>query len=149
MRLNTKVRYGLRTMIEIAMNAGNKGMLQKEISRNQDIPNKYLDKIIADLKSAGLIVNVSGKKSGYRLARPAREITLYDIYQASEGKILLIECLNDDTGCCRNEVCASQEYWYALNTEIEAILYSKNLDSLAKRQKQFDQQSRGTLDFQI
>ncbi len=149
MRLNTKVRYGLRTMIELAMHGGTAGMLQKDIAERQDIPIKYLDKIIADLKSAGLISNVGGKKSGYKLSREAKSITIYDIYQASEGKIVLLQCLNENTDCCRNERCASQDYWNSLNTEIEALMYGKNLESLAKLQKKLDEQSINNIEFQI
>ncbi|HRS19749.1 MAG TPA: Rrf2 family transcriptional regulator, partial [Bacteroidales bacterium] len=67
MKLNTKTRYGLRAIIEIAMNSSEHGVLQKDIAKTQNISNKYLDQIIAELKSADLIVNTGGKKSGYRL----------------------------------------------------------------------------------
>ena len=77
MKFNTKTRYGLRTMLELALNAEREeGTFQKEIAENQDVSVKYLDHIIADLKSAGLIVNTGGKKSGDRLNRPPEEISL-------------------------------------------------------------------------
>src|SRR5690554_4558994 len=84
MKITTKTRYGLRAMIEIARETNEQGILQKEIARRQDLSNKYLDQIILGLKLADLIMNVHGKKSGYILARPAEEITLFDIYQAFE-----------------------------------------------------------------
>lgn len=62
MKLNTKVRYGLRTMLEIALQEDNKGVFQKDIAKNQQISEKYLDLIIASLKANGLIANTSGKK---------------------------------------------------------------------------------------
>jgi len=82
MKLNTKVRYGLRAMIEIAAHPN--GILQKEISVNQSISTKYLDQIIASLKAAGLVIRVSGKSSGYKLTRNQEEISVYDIYKAFE-----------------------------------------------------------------
>ena len=60
MRMNTKVRYGLRAMIEIGSKEQTSGILQKEISEIQEIPLRYLDSIITDLRNAGLIVNFSG-----------------------------------------------------------------------------------------
>lgn len=149
MKLNTKVRYGLRTMIELAMNVGDSGLLQKEISERQDIPLKYLDKIISELKSAELIVNVAGKKSGYILARNPARISVYDVYRAFEGKLAIIQCINETISCCRSEQCASQEFWDKLNTEIEASLISMTLDKLAKRQKELDSKQVELLNFQI
>ena len=149
MKMNTKVRYGLRTMIELAMNAGNSGLLQKDISERQDISIKYLDKIISELKSAELIMNVAGKKSGYILSRDASEITVNDIYRAFEGKLTIIQCLNEKSLCCRNDQCASQEFWIKLNTEIEATLLYTTLKSLSVRQKHLDIEQVQSLNFQI
>ena len=151
MKVNTKIRYGLRTMIEIAMNAGTTGLLQKEISERQGIPIKYLDKIIAELKAANLILNVNGKRSGYRLAQPANKITVYDIYKTFEGRVAVINCLYEDAegNCCRNMECASQEFWHVLSTEMEATLHSKTLDKLVKRQMQLENENNAVMSYQI
>src|SRR5690554_4117050 len=103
MKITTKTRYGLRAMIEIARETNKQGILQKEIARRQDLSNKYLDQIVLGLKLADLIMNVHGKKSGYILARPAEEITLFDIYQAFEPPFHLVDCL------APNYVCRSEE----------------------------------------
>ena len=63
MKFSTKTRYGIRTMIEIGMQKGNKGILQKDISERQCISNKYLDAIMHSLKTAGLIKTLKGKKA--------------------------------------------------------------------------------------
>jgi DNA-binding IscR family transcriptional regulator len=57
MKINTKIRYGLRTMLEIAKAPDNEGILQKDIAKNQNISLKYLDSIISSLKLKGLIHN--------------------------------------------------------------------------------------------
>ena len=84
MKMNTKVRYGLRAMIEMNTNESSSGILQKDISEIQEIPLKYLDSIISGLKNAGLIVNYSGKSSGYVITKQPAEISVYDIYRAFE-----------------------------------------------------------------
>ena len=72
MKFNTKTRYGVRVVFELALNVNKEGgTLQKEIAESQHVSIKYLDHIISSLKKAGLISNVGGKKSGYVLARPA------------------------------------------------------------------------------
>lgn len=149
MKLNTKIRYGLRTMIEIAMNAGQTGLLQKDIAERQEIPVKYLDKIIAVLKAAEFIVNVGGKKSGYILAKEASNISVHDIYKAFEGRLAIIQCVNENTICCRDNECASQEFWEFLNSEIQNTLINKTLDQLAVRQKELDLAKQKASNYQI
>ena len=83
MKFNTKTRYGVRVVLELALNAEREGgTFQKEIAESQDVSVKYLDHIIASLKKAGLIHNVGGKKSGYVLTKSPHEISIYDVYSA-------------------------------------------------------------------
>lgn len=132
MKFNTKTRYGLRTILELSLNENNsEGILQKEISKNQDVSVRYLDHIIASLKAAGLIVNVGGKKSGYRLARPAGEISIYDIYLAFEGEMAIIDCLVADKECPQQKSCVLRGYWCDLNNTIKSSMKSMNMETLA------------------
>ncbi len=136
MKFNTKTRYGLRTMLELAVNADNdEGTFQKEIAKNQDVSVKYLDHIIADLKAAGLVVNVGGKKSGYRLNKPAEEITIYDIYLAFEDELAIIDCLKIKGECPKEGTCVLKEYWCDLNQSIRSSMVSQNLKELAEKHR--------------
>jgi len=127
MRINSKIRYGLRTMIEIASSTELTGMLQKDIAKNQHISLKYLDPIILALKMKGLIVNSRGKGSGYRLTRPPEEITMLDIYTAFE-QIVVIECINNLNFCDRSmHDCKGRNFWNEFKIDFEAILIKKNL----------------------
>ena len=132
MKFNTKTRYGLRTILELSLNENNsEGIFQKEISKNQDVSVRYLDHIIASLKAAGLIINVGGKKSGYRLTRPAREISIYDIYLAFEGEMAIIDCLIPDKECPQRKSCVLRGYWCDLNNTIKSSMKSMNMETLA------------------
>ena len=136
MKFNTKTRYGLRTMLELTLKEDSEeGTLQKEIAENQDVSVKYLDHIIADLKAAGLIVNVGGKKSGYRLNKPAEEITIYDIYVAFENELVIIDCLHINGECPKKGKCVLKEYWCELNQSIKTSMKSQNLKDLAEKHK--------------
>ena len=115
MKLNTKVRYGLRTMLEIASAEKNKGVFQKDISKNQKISEKYLDQIIASLKTAGLIINIGGKKSGYILKKPKHKITVYDVYRAFEPELSIVHCIERPADCEMSKECIVTEYWCGLN----------------------------------
>lgn len=131
MKINTKVRYGLRAMIEISTNSFNVGMLQKEISENQNIPIKYLDTIISGLRNAGLIINHAGKSSGYILSKPSDQITIYDIYRAFEPELELVNCRCATNECKRLNICPTKDYWFELNYKIKQIMKSSTLDKIA------------------
>lgn len=134
MKINTKIRYGLRTMIAIACCDEPRGILQKEISVKQDISNKYLDAIVASLKSKGLITNFRGKGSGYKLTRPAEQITMYDIYTAFEP-IVVVECLENPEFCALECCCAANKYWTEMKLDFAKMLRSKTLSSIAGNER--------------
>jgi Rrf2 family protein len=115
MKINTKVRYALRAIIEMAKPENKYGILQKDISVNQDISYKYLDPIIKGLKDYGLIKNVNGKKSGYILAKTSDKISVLDVYNAFEDKFSLIDCLIGTGRCKREPICEARIFWQDLN----------------------------------
>ncbi len=128
MKMNTKIRYGLRAMIEISRHKSSSGTLQKEISAVQGIPLKYLDSIITGLRNAGLILNYSGKRSGYILSKHPNEITVYDIYRAFEPELNLVHCSDRGNECTRLNNCDATGYWSDLNDQIKNLMQSSTLD---------------------
>ncbi|NJK85921.1 MAG: Rrf2 family transcriptional regulator [Bacteroidales bacterium] len=129
MKFSTKTRYGLRAMLEIALNHAEGGIFQKDISVNQEISNKYLDHIIHALKVAQLITK-KGKKGGYILARDPSDISVYDINNAFEPGICVIECLEKSNNCSRETGCRVKGFWSKLNNIIIAYLKSTTLEDL-------------------
>lgn len=129
MKVNTKIRYGLRTIIEIATCQEPNGILQKDIANRQDLSVKYLDTIIISLKLKGLIANSRGKGSGYKLARPVEEITMLDIYTAFEP-VTFVDCINNISFCDRADICTTRNFWCMLRNETEELLRSKKLSQI-------------------
>lgn len=130
MKVNTKIRYGLRTMIEIANSQDENGVLQKDIAQNQNISYKYLDSIISALKLKGLIINSKGKGSGYRLTKDPKDITMYEIYTAFE-QIAVVECINNNGFCIRSKHdCKANSYWNEFRLEFQKLLMSKTLEEI-------------------
>jgi Rrf2 family protein len=134
MKVNTKIRYGLRAMIAIACCDEPKGLLQKEIAEKQKLSNKYLDSIVSSLKSKGLITTYRGKGSGYKLSRPANLITMYDIYTAFEP-IAVVECLDNPEFCEFECCCAANKYWSEMKQDFIRILKNKNLEEIAHKER--------------
>ena len=102
----------MRCMIEIAVAPKGKGILQKEISRNQNLSRKYLDHIIVSLKSSGIVANSAGRGGGYRLGKNAANISVYDVYQSFEPHLNIVNGVGED--CTANNYCAAREYWQEL-----------------------------------
>ena len=140
MKFNTKTRYGIRTMLELALHPEGKGVYQKEIAENQDISFKYLDQLISALKAAGLIANAGGRMSGYVLAKDPANTSMYDIYKAFEPGLVLAECVADTNNCIRNRSCAVKEFWRGLNKLVIEYMESTSLRALAENQKMLNQE---------
>ncbi len=150
MKINTKTRYAIRTMIEIALHQTMRkgGILQKEIARKQHISEKYLDQIIASLKTAGLIKNAAGKKSGYILNLPFENISVYDIFKAFNANLEIVECLEEGKECESSQTCPVKEYWNELNDSIIMDMKNKTLSELVKQQEKLRNRHSG-IDYQI
>jgi Rrf2 family protein len=131
MKLNTKVRYGLRALIEVALE-GETGLHQKDVAERQSIPLKYLDPIVAGLKMKGLIRNLKGKGSGYILAKPANEISVYDVYCAFEPELAIVECLMEPNSCDLKGECRVNGFWKEMNNDIKDKMSQKKLSEFLK-----------------
>lgn len=142
MLINTKIRYGLRTLVELALPNNESGILQKDIAKNQQISDKYLDTIISALKIAGLIRNIGGKKSGYVLMRPANEISVLDVYRTFESGPCLVPCLKNPNACDRKAECGATGYWRKLNKTIEKHMKSTTIDKLAKKEQTLNKKKK-------
>ena len=133
MKISTRTRYGVRAMIEIARGEPDRGVFQKEIAINQSLSLKYLDHIIHALKTARLIINAKGKKSGYILTRKPSEITVFDIHRAFEPGICLVDCLSGTYKCDLSHGCMARGFWGELNNLILSYFRSVTLDDLMNR----------------
>ena len=145
MKINTKTRYGMRAIMELAQNKTRQVIHQKDISENQGISYKYLDQIIAGLKSSGLTASVSGKKSGYRLTRDPEQITVYDIYTAFNPELAIVECLSGEGICAKDARCASRDFWTGLNSVIVNYLKSTTINDLVGKQDEINIEQEGLI----
>ena len=92
MKLSTKGRYGLRALIDLALYSENETVSIASISARQNISESYLEQLIAKLRKAGLVTSVRGAGGGYKLAKPASEISVGDILRALEGSLDAVKC---------------------------------------------------------
>lgn len=126
MKVSTKGRYALRTMIDLAerQQSGCAAYVPlKEIAERQDIELKYLEQIAALLKKDGLIQGVRGNNGGYRLVRPPSEYTVREILQVTEGSLVPVACMETPSNLCpRHTFCKTFPFWETLDAHIGAFL---------------------------
>jgi Rrf2 family protein len=92
--MSKKCKYALKALIRLSGDFGGGQLLTDEIARAENIPKKFLEQILLDLKRAGYVRSKQGTKGGYRLVRDPRQITLAEIYRLFDGAIALVPCVS-------------------------------------------------------
>lgn len=131
MKISTKGRYALRTMLELAKNQGNKPLPVKEISARQDISDKYLEQIIAVLNKAGYVKSVRGPQGGYILLKDPKDCTVGMILRLTEGSLAPVECLEYEKNTCpRKDTCATVKVWEKIDSAVKNVVDNITLEDL-------------------
>ena len=132
MKLSTRARYGARAMVELAKTPGASRSV-RDVARNQRVSAKYLEHIMASLKSAGLVEAVRGLNGGYTLARGPGEIRLSDVILALEGPLAPVDCVSGVRDCPMAADCPTREVWAELKRSIMLTLDRVTLKDLVDR----------------
>lgn len=139
MKLSTKSRYGLRVLLQIAIDSEKKRIVTgRELARRQEISEPYLEQIMIPLKNSGTISTVRGCRGGYRLKKPPSEITVLSVIEIFEGDLHLVRCRDSHSPCPRHEYCITSKIWMELTESIREKADSINLEllmNMAKEQK--------------
>ena len=136
MKLSTRTRYGVRAILELAENY-DKGPLQlKAIAEHQEISFKYLEQLMAVLKSAGIVRSVRGPSGGYVLAKSPNEINVSDCFNCLEGPVITTECVDNSSFCTRTVDCIARGLWTDVQNTVMDLLHSITLQSLIDRAEQ-------------
>ena len=133
MKLSTRTRYAVRAIIELAQNQNNRPLQLKIIAERQDISVKYLEQLMAVLRTAGFVRSVRGSKGGYVLAKAPDQIKLNEVVHQLEGPVTTVECVEDEDCCTRSADCASRYLWMQVEQAIEKVLQSVTLQDLVDR----------------
>jgi len=140
-RISTKGRYGTRLMVALASQFGKSPVLLKEIAKQEEISEGYLQHIVDALKGAGLIHSNRVGHGGYTLARSPAEITLREVLGVLEGSISLVECVEKPELCTRSKTCVTREVWAELSRTIAGTLNGITLDDMINRKAERNEQS--------
>ena len=136
MKLSTKGRYGLRALIDLALYSENETVSIASISARQNISESYLEQLIAKLRKAGLVTSVRGAGGGYKLAKPASEISVGDILRALEGSLKAVECPGERAdGCEESSFCVTKYVWERMNASIQKTVDEIRLSDLIRESR--------------
>src|SRR6476661_5793690 len=130
MRLSAKADYALRASLELAA-AGEGHVKAEALARAQDIPLRFLEQILLDLKHAGLVASQRGADGGYWLAKQPAEVSLADVIRAVEGPLANVRGMRPEELEYTGSAAALRDVFVALRANIRAVLEDVTLADVA------------------
>ncbi|MGZ4963199.1 MAG: RrF2 family transcriptional regulator [Limisphaerales bacterium] len=141
MQITRAGEYGVLGMMYLARRgngASRKTAMIDEVSRAEKVPKSFLAKIFQNLARAGLVKSVRGAGGGFVLAKAASEITVLEIVESIEGKIVFQRCKQDKPDCKHVGGCALCGLFEQAQDGLKDVLTRTTLDDLIKRQEHLD-----------
>jgi len=138
--ISNRCKYALKSLIYIASQDKDKSVLSSEISKEENIPKKFLENILRDLKNAQFLTSRRGARGGYRLNKNPEEVTLIEIIRLMDGPIALLPCISlmyhqtCDT-CLSEESCTIRDVFVEVRDATLSVYQKTTLAALAKREK--------------
>ena len=139
-RITTKVRYGLRALLQIAVTYDGNPVPLSQIAESQEISRKYLEQLVASLRKADLIGSRKGVRGGYYLVKEPKDISLWDVFCTLEGRSPLVECIPHPDTCDRSDFCTTRGIWALLDGKLQEFWMSFNLQDLIDRLPEIEQE---------
>ncbi len=123
----------MTAMLDLAYHSQNKPVTLTDIATRQTISLSYLEQLFARLRKAGMVKGVRGPGGGYRLSRPADDISIADIIAAVDEQVDSTKC-GGKGDCQNNQPCLTHDLWTGLSEQIRQYLQGISLGSLLKKE---------------
>lgn len=137
MKLSTKGRYGLRAMIDLALNSKGEQVALYSIAERQNISVSYLEQVFSILRKSGLVNSIKGAQGGYMLADNPSDITVGKILRALEGNLSIVDYSSEDLEEDKKSVeyCLRINVWEKINDSINNVVDNLTLEDLVEEYK--------------
>ena len=132
MRVSAKVDYALRACIELATAEDGAHVKGERIAQAQEVPLKFLENILGDLRHAGIVRSQRGVEGGYWLARPPEEITVAEVIRAVEGPIANVRGIGPEQVEYAGSAERLREVWIAVRANLRAVLEHVTIADVAR-----------------
>ena len=144
MELNTRGRYAVMAMADLARQSQAGAVPLSAIAERQRLSLPYLEQIFVRLRRAGLVESARGRSGGYRLGRPAKDIPVGEIMRAVEEETRMTRCNDDGVACLGEQRCLTHSLWHALGDHIAKFLWRNSLqDVIDGVPRSFDAPGKG------
>lgn len=152
MKLSLRGEYALRALLVLGLKHDQPLVRIQAISAEQNIPKRFLEQILNDLKSAGLVQSKRGVAGGYRLARPPEQITLASVVRHVEGALAPVSCVSqrfyEKCSCPDESRCAIRDVMQEIREAVVRIAERVTIAELCERSRKLNQEP-SPLDFVI
>jgi Rrf2 family protein len=153
MKLSLRGAYALRALLVLGLNYGDGVVRIQTISEQQNIPKKFLDQILNDLKSIGVVASKRGAAGGYRLARPPQEICLATVVRHIEGALAPVSCASErfyERCTCPDETrCPIREVMREVREAVVEIMERSTVADLCEKARQLARPAYSSPDYVI
>ena len=130
MRISAKEDYAVRAALELAATDGGP-LTREQIAQAQDIPTAFLQNILVELRHAEIVEAQRGREGGFRLARPAAEISVADVVRAVTGPLATVRGVRPPAIAYTKDAEPLREVWIALRANIRSVLEHVTVADLA------------------
>jgi Rrf2 family protein len=128
------LRYGLRFLINIAPSYGSGEIISiSQVSKEEDISNKYLEQIISSFVKAGIIKGSRGKGGGYSIIKDPKNLTVYDIACSLGEDFTFINCVRNRNSCKNQPDCGANDLWSEMSNAVTEIFKKHTLFELVEK----------------
>jgi Rrf2 family protein len=131
MHVTAKADYAVRAVIELASGDSDSPRKVDELARAQSIPVSFLENILTQLRSAGLVRSQRGPEGGYWLAKPPEEVNLAQVIRAVEGPLVGVRGLRPEEVSYNGSAESLQQVWLALRANLRKVLEHVTLADVA------------------
>ncbi len=130
MHISAKADYAVRALVELAASSDGGYVTVESLAARQNLPPKFLETIFTELRKDGVVISRRGVDGGYRLARPAREVSVADIIRAVDGPLAAVRGLRPEDTEYDGAATALPHVWIALRVAVRDVLENVSLSDL-------------------
>jgi Rrf2 family protein len=153
MKLSLRGEYALRALVVLGLNHGREVVRIQTISQQQNIPKRFLEQILNDLRSAGILESKRGLAGGYRLRVPPEQITLASVVRLIEGPLAPVSCVSEKfyerCSCPDENTCGIRSIMKEVRDAIVDILEKVTVAQLCERVRKLQCEQANPIDYVI
>lgn len=132
MKLSTRSRYGLKAVVDLAVEYGEGPVTLGQLARAQGISEAYLEQLLRALRRSGIVETARGAQGGYALSQPPEKISVGAVLSVLEGSTAVVDCVDTESSGCENAcICSARPLFLKLQNKIDGVLSETSVQDLA------------------